>query len=592
MIRRTVTALVLGAALVPVPASAVPTLEVGSVSTATSGAPTSLAISPDGRYIALTERSGGGLSVLDSHAFADGPQTPTVCSSAQAVVHATTATGDSRFYVGCDSGEVQYVDLDGSTVPPTLTVSEVIELNMGAGDVTFLVHAPGDTYVFAAVQNGTSMSLHSINVTADDASTAAAALGLTGTLTITAAAIGSTGGPLVLARTDGYLSFHDRSTATFDTGSLSPALPLGTLDSVAIESTLLTVLVTDATNDEVWSFSTAGSSIGLSWGGGFPDPVAVAWSSELGSAVAWVVTSDSTLYALDSSQSELAAVELVGTPVAVAPVADGPVYVAASDGSLRVISDAPFLYDLAAAPASVGEGDDFTLSFTSTADGSWTVAVGGDGSDASGTELASGDGTADEVIDVALSADDLTVEGDNRLFVRFTGDDDTGVDSTVVTLDTPPEAPDDPAVGAGDERLSVSWMASDEADIDHYELYLSDATFDEAALPTYDVTVDDATVSYPLDITAGEASTDQSASVDGLVNGQTYWVAVRAVDAGGQIGPLSAVVSGQPAATCGAAECANDPGCSCSGSPTPARSSAGLLAGLVLLFGLRLRRRG
>jgi len=577
-------------AALPLTASAVPSGEAGAVVSVTSAAPTDLAASPDGRYIALTQRSGGGFALLDSHAFADGGQTATVCSSAQAVVHTTDAGGGDRFYVGCDGGDVFYVDLDSSTVPPTLTVSSVIELNEGAGDVTFLVHAPGDSYVFAVVQNGTLMSLHSITISEDDSSSAGLNLALTGTLTVDGAAIGATGGPLVLTRADGYLSFHDRTAATFDTGSLSPSLPLGNLGSVAVSTDLATVLAADATNDEVWSFATTGGSIGLSWGGGFPDPVAVAWGADDGSVISWVATADATLYALDASQVELVAVDLGGTPQAIAPIADGPVYVAAADNSVRVVSDAPFLTAVAATPTSVGEGEAFTLSFTSNEDGSYEVVVGGDGDGDSGVRLADGEVVADEAVEVELSSDDLTDEGDNRLFVRVTGDLGTGVDSTVVTLDTPPEAPGDPVVGAGDSRLSVTWMASDEADIDHYELYLSDATFDEDSLPTMDVDTDDGTVSYPLDVIAGDASTQQSASIDGLTNGQIYYVAVRAIDAGGLVGPLSTVASGAPAATCGAAECANDPGCSCGSFAPGAGGGAGLLAALLLL-GARLRRR-
>jgi MYXO-CTERM domain-containing protein len=98
---------------------------------------------------------------------------------------------------------------------------------------------------------------------------------------------------------------------------------------------------------------------------------------------------------------------------------------------------------------------------------------------------------------------------------------------------------------------------------------------------------------FPLDITAEPAATTQTYSVDGLTNGVTYFLALRAIDEGDLVGPLSAVVSGAPQATCGAAQCADDPGCSCSQqAATPsARLGLGLmLLALVLLIAPKRRR--
>ncbi len=580
------------ALLTPATALAVPGAEAGALDDGLTGAATALTLSSDGRYIAAAERSGGGLALWDSRAFSDGAQTPSVCSGASAAVFATGSTEGERVFVGCDSGEVRIVDLDTSVTPPELTVSDAITVNSELGDVVFLVHAPGDSSVFVVVQDGSIASLHRLSVDATGGSEGTN-LGQVLPYTVTAAAIGEAGTPLLLARSDGYVSRHVRSGETFGGGSAFPSFPLGTITGLAMSSYLDLILVADSSADEVWSFPGAGGTTGLSWGGGFPGASALALGELVSAPVAWVTTDGLSLYAVDTAdQAELADIDLGGaTPELIAAVreTDGDVYVASSDGSVRVVTDRPFL-TVATSPASIGEGEPFTLYITSSEAGDYEVEVGGDGTAGSGAELATGTLEAETQIEVALTADDLTAEGDNRLFVFVEGAAGTRVDSASIELDTPPEAVSALVLGPGDTRLSVTWMATSEGDIATYEVFLGDAEFDADSLPSLDVTTDEGTVSYPLTVDAGEASEEQSLLIEGLVNGQTYWVAVRATDESDQTGPLSEVVSGAPAATCGAAECANDPGCSCNASLVDA-PAAGLLALLLAAAALPRRRR-
>jgi hypothetical protein len=583
------------ALLAPAGAGAVPTTERGAISDATGGAPTDLAVSTDGRYIAVAEGSGGGLRVFDRLALSDGAVSPTVCTGASSVVYVNDSVAGERFFVGCPDGAVYAVDLDDSTIPPTLRVSSVIELNSGTGDVEFLVHAPGDSLVFALVQAAGTFSLHAITVGADGGDSDAIPLTVTGSLTIVAAAIGESGTPLVLARTDGLLNFYDRSGSSFNTGAVFPSIALGTLSDVAIRTSAAQVLVADNTGDEVWSFPTSGASLASSWAGGFPSPSAIEFAlTDDDGLVVWVATDDSVLYAIDSSQVELADVSLGGsTPMAIG-VADGldEVFVAVADFTVRIITSVPVFDSVAANPTSVGEGEPLTFSFFAPGDVAWAVEIGGNGTQGSGTEVGSGDAEDGDTIEIVLSADDLPDEGSNRIFAYATDGGGTGVDSASVVLDTPPDVPGELTVSPGEGRLSIAWDATSESDIATYELYVSDTEILDDSLPRYEVYRTDGSFdSYPVELDAGDASTEQSYTVEGLENGRTYWFAVRAIDAGGQISPLTAWASGSPQETCGAAECANDPGCSCVGSiASGAEVRTGL--GLVLgIFAIARRRR-
>jgi hypothetical protein len=271
------------------------------------------------------------------------------------------------------------------------------------------------------------------------------------------------------------------------------------------------------------------------------------------------------------------------------PASDAAVYVVDSGGDVHVASDRPWIDPIDAEPDRVGLDGSFELTFQSSLDGDYSVRAGGGISASSGDELASGAAVAGSEVVVTLDDDALPEEGENRLFVFVESDGAVGLDSVVVTLDTPPDAVLDFAVGSGEQRLILSWTATGEADVESYRIYLSDQDFspDDADLPEFEVDRgDDGIDSYPSEIEAGAAGSEHERSVEGLSNGLSYWIAVSAVDASGQEGPLGGVLSGTPAATCGAAECSGDPGgCQCGlGLPPRDGGKGSLVAFLGLLL--------
>jgi len=583
------------AALVAGTALAAPTQEAGTLAGATL--PSEIAVSEDGRYVAVSEEDGSGLAVWDAWSLSSGPTFAGTCLPAAAVEFTSNLATADRFYVACERGEVYYVEIDGSSLPLSLTVSAPIELNGGLGNVLALAWAPGDDYIHALVVDSGLMSLHRISIAQDTASSVVAPRTVGGTPV--GLAIGSSGTPLVVARTDGYLSWFDRSGDSYSSSTADVLVSFGgVLSSVAVSSDYGLVFVTDSGQSTLWSMSLTAPGQSTALVTDLAGAEVVALSAEDGELFAYTGGTSAAVEVFDAVGSLEQSIDLVdssATSIAIADSLSPIAWVVASDGSIRVLSDLPFIDSLTVSPTVVGSDDTFTLSFSASRDGSWDVRIGGDGVVGSGSSLATGDLLAGEITSVELDAGNLTSEGANRLYVFVAGAAGAGVDSTEVTLDQPPGPVEELAVLPGDSRLVVDWTAGDEGDLDHFTVYLADQPFaaDDLALPSFVTDSDDGTVSYPLSVSAGEAGAGHSLEVTGLSNSSTYYVAVRAVDAGGLLGPLSEVVAATPEATCGAAECAGDNyGCSCSGGSSlvgPVRSVQWLT--LLVLLGVLQRRR-
>ena len=593
--RRAAAACCVLAALVAGTALAAPAGQAGTLEGATL--PSEIAISDDGRYLAVSEEDGSGLAVWDTWSLSSGPVFAATCLPAVAVEFTSNLVAAARFYVACERGEVYYVEVDGSGVSLSLTVSAPIELNGGLGDVISLAWASGDDYIHALVLDSGLMSLHRISIAQDTALAVVAPQVVGGTPV--GLAIGSSGTPVVVARTDGYLSWFDRSGDSYSSSTANILVSFGgVLSSVAVSSDYGLVFITDSGQSTRWSMPLSAPGQSTALVSDLAGAEVVALSAEDGELFAYTAGTSTDVEVYDAAGSLEQSIDLVdssATSIVVSGAVSPIAYAAASDGSIRVLSDLPFIDLLTASPTLVGGGDPFTLSFSANRDGAWDVRIGGDGVVGSGSSLASGDLLAGEVTSVGLDGGDLTAEGSNRLYVFVTGTSGTGVDSTQVTLDQPPGPIDGLAVLPGDSRLVVDWTAGDESDLDHFTVYLSDQPFaaDDAVLPSFVTDSVDGTISYPLSVTAGEVGAGHSIEITGLSNSSTYYVAVRAVDAGGLLGPVSEVVSATPEATCGAAECAGDNyGCSCSGGSSlvgPVRP-AQWLAVLVLLGVLQRRR--
>jgi hypothetical protein len=574
---------------------AAPSQQAGSLSGASL--PSQIAISDDYRYVAVSEKAGSGLALWDTWALSLGPALANTCVPAAAIEFASNLATADRFYVACENGEVYYVDVDGSSIPPTLTVSASIQVNGGSGDVLDLAWAPGDDYVHALVHDAGYMSLHRISMSQDTATSVVAPRVVGGNPV--GLAIGATGTPLVVPRSDGYLSWIDRSGDSYSPSNSDVLVSFGgVLSSAAVSTDYGLVYVTDSGQSTLWTMPVAAPGQSTALVSNLAGAGVVALRDEGGELLAYGAGTGTTIDVYDSLGALDASIDLVDSSpvsIALADDASAAVWVAAADGSVRLLSDLPFIESLSASTSSVTTGDDFSLSFSANEDGPWDVRIGGDGVPGSGSSVAGGALVAGAVTVVDLGASDLLVEGANRLFVFVTGVAGVAVDSVAVILDQPPGSVDDLTLLSGDSRVVADWTAGSETDLAHYTLYLSDLPFapDDATLPGFSTESDGVTLTYPLSVTAGQAGTGHSLEIEGLSNGTSYYVAVQAVDGGGLVGPVSGVVSATPEATCGAAECAGDNyGCSCSGGSSLVGSvdpSPGFA--LLALLGALLRRR-
>lgn len=576
--------------LLPGVASAVPSGQSGEL--AGSATPSSLAVSDDERFIAVSHAGSGGLTIFDRTSFLDGGTTLAVCDDATDVVFTHDSTYE-RFYVACPSATVKYVTPDTSVFPATWTVSDAIALTLVTEDferspVLSLDFAPGDDVVHFVLQADAVYDLWTVALATDSATR----VGTDGPYlgTATHAAIGESGTPWILADRDLQLTQVNRTGGVYDWVGEGAAYP--SISDVVVSNALDRVYIADSHDSEVWYVpTTLPLSLATEHPGAFTGPVALAMGGTSTSPFLWVGETGGGLVAAQDDGTELLRLDLSGSDArAIAPLhgVDGPAYVVDTGGSVQIIADRPFVSEYEADTVSVGPGDEYTLFFTANADAAYSLRVGGDLDPTSGTQLDAGALTADEESSVTLAADDLPLEGANRVFLFVDGGGDIGNDSIAITFDGPPDALGTPTVGAANERLTLSWTSSDEPDITTFEVLLSDEAFDPAeGLPRF--TTSDGT-SYPREVTAGDVSTTQSLSVEGLVNGTTYWLSLRAVDAGGQMGPFTAVVSGAPRSTCGAAECAGEPtGCNTCSSLSASDDTGGawLLLGLL---GLLYRR--
>ncbi len=584
------------ALLLPASALAYPTLDRGALA---GGSSTSdLAVSSDGRYIATSQRaSGAGLAIWDRLAPNELPTLVDVCE-ATAVVWTESTVGDA-FYVGCGHNTVHRSGLDPATVPPAASVGSAITVGTENESIVSLAWTSGDTVVHAISTGDSLATLHAINITSDevDAFTGlpASVAGAAADLAVVPLALNSN---VIGIQADGALLWASR-TGTNYSGSESIFVQ-STPSSIATDPNASTssFFASFASTGEIWAGDTTSpGSVPTLFVDGLSSPQALAVGVGSPTPVVYAAQSDGTMLVFDTTGNELDSITLdaAGAPIAISPAPDDQdtVYVAAGDGTVRVVTDRPWVEAMSVSPDSVTVDGTFTITFSVDVDCSWDLRIDTDNLDnSSGSSLQSGSATASEVIQVALESSVLTREGTNRivLFANDTGA--IGVDSVSVTFDTEPDPVLDFTLAPGDGRIVASWTATDEEDISTYRVYVSDAPFtaDDEELPSLSLESDGTTYAYPMDVTAGTPSTSQSVELLGLTNAAVYYVAVKAIDAGGAESLLSAVLSASPSLTCGLVECYGDDGCTCSTNAVSPRSVA--LWGLALVaLGLRGRRR-
>jgi len=276
---------------------------------------------------------------------------------------------------------------------------------------------------------------------------------------------------------------------------------------------------------------------------------------------------------------------------------DGYVVGGGDSGELQVMTDRPWVEISAVVPADlVISGQDVNVSFTSDMAGSWELYYAP--SDGSDTELlASGDCEAEVETLATFTVGTGFEEGDNALFMMVTANGVTGHDRDAVSVDNPPSAVTlvygDDGVGFGDSQVTVAFVGIDDEDLASYRIYLTVSEFSADTYPEGttggpdwdgDDTLDDG---VPIELTSVSPGDDKvSYTISPLTNEVTYYVAVRAIDAGGQESAMSNVVSVTPQPTIGAAELAGETGGYCG-----TRSAWGLAAlGLAGLLALGRRR--
>jgi len=219
---------------------------------------------------------------------------------------------------------------------------------------------------------------------------------------------------------------------------------------------------------------------------------------------------------------------------------------------------------LAVSPSDgvIAEGETARISWRIESDtsGSYSVEVGGDGTEGSGDQVAASDGsgsfsgTTSGTSTVSADNDLEDGDGDYTIYVIATATDETDYATTTISLDSPPDVVTGLLVRRGDNKLFVSWDTGDDPDIDYFLIYYAT----DSGNDRYDYDGTEANEG-PSPVESDWDSGDE-AVLSGLTNEVTYYVRVSAVDESGAEGPLSAEASGTPTDTVGFSELQDDEG--------------------------------
>ncbi len=278
---------------------------------------------------------------------------------------------------------------------------------------------------------------------------------------------------------------------------------------------------------------------------------------------------------------------------------DGIVYLILSTSELALVTENPLAaitgVVYSGGGSSLGLHQSVAVTFMADTDGTYELRSGGTVT-ANGTLLTdsagavSGSVVADTATTVTINYDDNAAafaEGTNDLWVFVTSAGLRGRRSTSISVDTPPPAPVITSTGFGNTRVYVNFERLTVEDMATYRVYL-DADPD-AVLTKAD----------PSATVAQSASgSSLTAQIDGLTNGTTYYVAMDAVDAGGNVSltrtatlPDGSRVSQRPEATVGPAGLAGEKGCAMvpGGARIPSPIAFFLIGSLAVIAGVRLR---
>ncbi len=257
-------------------------------------------------------------------------------------------------------------------------------------------------------------------------------------------------------------------------------------------------------------------------------------------------------------------------------------------GEFAVLTANPWLADMALSPSTTTTESTVTVTFTSDVAGTWTLDLDGTRT-TEGTRLGTGEVTTAGEVTVSFEVDDTFTDGDHLIWARITdaSGEKGSASATLVIDDVPTEITlDAEAVGVGNRQVVLSWSKLSDVDLTGYNVYVSDAPFEATDYVSGGPEGKVGANTSPVFVEQPLLGAEVRVSIDRLVNGRTYWLAVRATD-GSNEGPMSNVVSATPIPTCSASECGDE-----MGGP-PCSTLPGVTAGwsLALLGIAAVRRR-
>lgn len=530
-----------------------------------------LAVSSDGRLVVAID--GSAVSMLSTADWSVAQASP---CNAQAAVPGGFDDAGIDVWVACDDGTLVILDWANGTVDAEPVATYEVAT---AGFLDVWWHADTSTvWALAEPEDTTTPTLHSVDVTTDE-------IDAEGTISTW------------------YQSYED--------GSL-----VGDYLYVAHGNEQVTrigvVAGTSVPDIDVLSFSVVdvaasprGGVYGADSGGRLIefDPTDLRWDSlvlDLGTLGAvgssldeqepWVLVAGggtARVWALSDTGTLGETSTTFDVPATLVDVVSGPdgyAYGGTSDGVIAVLTANPWVEDVVATPSAGTLGTEITLSFTVDEGVDWEIRRGGATAD-DGTWLAEGE-TAAGTVTVPLVIDDGWAEGDNTLWVVASdAQNNDGHAATSVSVDNPPGAValTDANLGFGDGYMVLSFDGLSDEDLDHYDIYVTTTPFRPEDWPTGGPAFDgDDALEAPIEVAASEHVT---VTLSPLTNDVTYYVAVRATDAGGLEGPMSDVISEMPRETFSAAELAGESG-GCSTLP----GLAGAWPVLLALFGVLAAR--
>ena len=574
--------------------------------TATGGSG-ELAITPNGRYLAVLPESGTSVTIVDTSYFSSVvtfslPATPTgiAAASDSSGFYVTTNVSDGLF-------KLDLIGLPADFVANQfdLTIDDIfIDVEVIGTLLLLLDDDESTVHVFDAdletinESDSFTLSFNSGRLRHFENLSRALALGEDGRIgTINTSSLNQVGNVLDLS------SFTNGSTNLFQTlaGGVGQTITVGfaansttpgeiVAFTVSTDSTPITVIDADPTTTE-------------------RDPIAVADTplamlfTEVDEPEDSELTTDFYLYAASSEENTLSVIAteeffdsdddlvtpfttltLTSSPVANGLTGnismDGYVYVATSGGSINVITSNPQVTFTTAAPNEVSSSN-FTFGFTPDVGGNYQVRLNdlnenGAINTSTGTLLASGSASADIETIVTIDVEDL-VEGDNLIHV-FVGD--KGRNGFVITASPPPATPEGFKLKFGDQRIFVEFR-SVEGDVESYNIHFGSSP---TSLTGVSGLVSPVSVEHPE-----EANQLITEVLEPIANGQTVYVQVAAVNSAGEEGEPTEILSETTEETVGLLDLLGEDG-GCSYMTTGSRSLPAVLT-LLLLVGVLLRIR-